>query len=107
MRTVILVIAVFATGVLVGKKYGYQEGMSAQQQLPKEVVKKAEFFETPEEYLAPITTQTTTVVYQCDGRKHCSEMRSQAEAEYFLANCPQVQMDGDHDGRPCEQQFGH
>lgn len=44
----------------------------------------------------------------CDGRKHCSQMRSCPEAKYFLANCPDVKMDGDNDGIPCEEQLcGH
>lgn len=42
---------------------------------------------------------------RCDGRRHCSQMRSCAEARYFLANCPNVEMDGDRDGIPCEQQW--
>lgn len=41
----------------------------------------------------------------CDGRKHCSQMRSCPEAKYFLANCPGVKMDGDNDGIPCEEQW--
>jgi hypothetical protein len=46
--------------------------------------------------------------FKCDGRKYCSQMTSCAEAEYFLANCPGVKMDGDHDGIPCEEQHcGH
>ncbi len=40
--------------------------------------------------------------YKCDGRQHCSQMTSRAEAEYFIRNCPNVKMDGDHDGIPCE-----
>ena len=27
------------------------------------------------------------------------------EAKYFLANCPAVKMDGDHNGVPCERQW--
>ena len=42
---------------------------------------------------------------QCDGRQHCSQMASCAEAKYFLANCPNTKMDGDGDGIPCEQQL--
>ncbi|MBW8313115.1 MAG: cold shock domain-containing protein [Rhizobium sp.] len=42
--------------------------------------------------------------YQRDGRNHCSEMNSCEEAEYFLEHCPGTQMDGDGDGRPCENQ---
>jgi hypothetical protein len=41
----------------------------------------------------------------CDGRTYCSQMTSCAEAKYFLAHCPNVKMDGDHDGIPCEQQW--
>jgi cold shock CspA family protein len=40
--------------------------------------------------------------FHCDGRQHCSQMHSRAEAEYFLRNCPDTKMDGDHDGIPCE-----
>ncbi|HJV70257.1 cold shock domain-containing protein [Ideonella sp.] len=43
--------------------------------------------------------------FHCDGRTHCSQMTSCAEAKFFLKNCPGVQMDGNHDGEPCEQQW--
>ncbi|OYU74422.1 MAG: calcium-binding protein [Burkholderiales bacterium PBB5] len=43
--------------------------------------------------------------YRCDGRKHCSQMTSCAEATYFLRHCPGVMMDGDGDGIPCEDQW--
>ena len=43
--------------------------------------------------------------FSCDGRIHCSQMRSAAEAKFFIAHCPNTHMDGDHDGIPCEQQF--
>ena len=43
--------------------------------------------------------------FACDGRIHCSQMTSCAEATYFLRNCPGVKMDGDNDGIPCEQQW--
>ncbi len=45
------------------------------------------------------------VNFKCDGRTMCSQMTSCAEATYFLQNCPTVKMDGDNDGRPCEQQW--
>lgn len=44
--------------------------------------------------------------YRCDGRIHCSQMRSYDEAVYFLRNCPGTKMDGNNDGVPCERQFG-
>ena len=43
--------------------------------------------------------------YRCDGRQHCSQMTSCAEAKFFLKNCPDPKMDGNHDGVPCEQQW--
>lgn len=43
--------------------------------------------------------------FKCDSRTHCSQMRSCAEAKFFLANCPGVKMDGDRNGIPCEQQW--
>lgn len=48
--------------------------------------------------------------FTCDGRTHCSQMTSCAEATYFLQNCPGVKMDGGDgkgrpDGVPCESQL--
>jgi hypothetical protein len=49
-----------------------------------------------------------TTQFRCDGRQHCSQMSSCAEAKFFLANCPGTKMDGDRDGIPCEEQLcGH
>ncbi|MDF9387606.1 excalibur calcium-binding domain-containing protein [Vibrio sp. 1151_11] len=42
------------------------------------------------------------VQFSCDGRQHCSQMTSRAEAVYFIQNCPNTKMDGDYDGIPCE-----
>lgn len=46
-----------------------------------------------------------TASFQCDGRTHCSQMTSCAEAQFFLNNCPGVKMDGNNDGEPCEAQW--
>lgn len=43
--------------------------------------------------------------FSCDGRQYCSQMKSCAEAKYFLANCPGPKMDGDGNGIPCEKQW--
>lgn len=43
--------------------------------------------------------------FRCDGRQHCSQMSSYDEAKFFIANCPNMKMDGDGDGEPCEDQF--
>lgn len=49
--------------------------------------------------------QAVLPAFRCDGRTHCSQMTSCAEATFFLHNCPNVQMDGDNDGVPCERQL--
>jgi hypothetical protein len=43
--------------------------------------------------------------FKCDGRTRCSQMTSCAEATFFIRNCPDTKMDGDHDGVPCESQW--
>lgn len=40
--------------------------------------------------------------FKCDGRQYCSQMSSMNEAIFFINNCPNTKMDGDHDGNPCE-----
>jgi len=52
-----------------------------------------------------IDVATTSRRFACDGRQYCSQMRSCAEATFFLRNCPGVKMDGDNDGIPCERQW--
>jgi endonuclease YncB( thermonuclease family) len=60
---------------------------------------------------APVTAPPVNVAGQagaqrrCDGRTRCAQMTSCAEATWFLKNCPGVQMDGNHDGVPCERQW--
>ncbi len=51
------------------------------------------------------TVQSSGQNFKCDGRIHCSQMRSYEEAVFFLRNCPGVKMDGNNDGVPCERQF--
>jgi len=48
------------------------------------------------------TNDKTKTRFKCDGRQYCSQMTSREEAEYFIRNCPNTKMDGDHDGIPCE-----
>lgn len=53
-----------------------------------------------------LTSSTSSgSIFQCDGRCYCSQMTSCEEAKYFLRNCPNTEMDGDHDGVPCESQW--
>ena len=55
-------------------------------------------------HTVPLAVEAAGPQFSCDGRTHCSQMHSCAEARYFLAHCPGTKMDGDGDGEPCEQQ---
>lgn len=57
---------------------------------------------SPELFIPDPTKVIQTHSFTCDGRQHCSQMRSRAEAEYFNNHCPNTKMDGDSDGIPCE-----
>ena len=51
------------------------------------------------------TSSVKTSSFKCDGRTYCSQMTSCEEATFFLRNCPNVKMDGNNDGVPCEKQW--
>ena len=55
--------------------------------------------------IAPAPAPATTASFSCDGRQHCSQMSSCAEASFFNNSCPNTKMDGNNDGVPCEQQW--
>jgi cold shock CspA family protein len=74
---------------------GQERIASLDQQAPKSRVIPSTF-----EVRSPSTTEP--IRFQCDGRVHCSQMRSCEEAEFFLRHCPDTKMDGDGDGLPCE-----
>jgi len=70
--------------------------------------------DTSEPLARPVATeepvsvlQPTAASFRCDGRQHCSQMTSCAEATFFLNNCPGVKMDnhGNGNGVPCEKQW--
>jgi cold shock CspA family protein len=58
--------------------------------------------ESPPVVSAP---QSQSSRFSCDGRTTCSQMTSCDEATFFLENCPNTRMDGNHDGEPCETQW--
>jgi len=43
--------------------------------------------------------------FSCEGKTYCSQMTSCDEAKFYLANCPNVKIDGNNDGEPCERQL--
>ncbi|GAB3293851.1 hypothetical protein GCM10027450_14000 [Pseudidiomarina andamanensis] len=40
--------------------------------------------------------------FHCDGRLYCPQMKSRAEAEFFLEFCPGTYLDDNKNGIPCE-----
>lgn len=52
---------------------------------------------------APLYSSPPPSGFRCDGRVRCTQMTSCAEAKFFLASCPGVEMDADYNGIPCEQ----
>jgi len=62
---------------------------------------------SPATYVSPEPRKEASeqIVYRCEGKVHCSQMRSCEEAMYYLENCPGTKLDGDGDGIPCESQW--
>ena len=86
-------LLIYALIAFAGWTY-YQKNMA-----PTQVEARIE----PQAFRAPATaTANPAEQFSCDGRQHCSQMRSRPEAEFFLRNCPNTKMDGDRDGIPCE-----
>ena len=83
--TVLGVLAIAAIGA-----YGYKQ------------LNRASPVSSPTQSAVQVSPSAT---FKCDGRTMCSQMTSCAEAEYFLQHCPNIQMDGNNDGEPCEQQW--
>jgi cold shock CspA family protein len=73
---------------------------------PVQLLKQQEPPRSPSKPLviAPPEAKTN---FQCDGRSRCNQMTSCQEATLFLKNCLGMQMDGNHDGIPCEEQWCH
>lgn len=93
VRVVMLIVMAIA-GAIGAKEYRERAAPAPLTQAPPTMARPA---------TAPLIA--TTPHFQCDGRIHCSQMRSCEEATFFLKNCPGTRMDGDGDGIPCEDQW--
>lgn len=129
--TIIMAVIVLSLIAVVGLYWGYsayQHHQQAKQQQLQQLIaeqqtiisqQRAAHGDLPEKILVePVARSTPTPQvkatnqplhaakdFQCDGREHCSQMRSYEEAVFFNQYCPNTKMDGDGDGIPCEQQF--
>ena len=90
----------------VTKPESFKPSESVSAKLPEPIVSSANKEPQPT-YIFPETTSkpSNRKAFSCDGRRHCSQMTSCAEAMYFIQNCPNTKMDGDEDGIPCERQW--
>lgn len=95
--------------VAVNKYNHYQSNEQFNSQTP--VITNADLATFDEQYPKIVITKSvipksvipkSTQNFTCDGRQHCSQMTSLAEAVFFINNCPNTKMDGDRDGDPCE-----
>ena len=93
--TIIILIAI----VLAGSWFAYNHYQSYRKRI--ELSNMA-----PEAIVTTLPTKISSS-FTCDGRVHCSEMRSCEEAQFFVNNCPGTKMDGDHDGKACEERCGY
>jgi cold shock CspA family protein len=87
------IVAIVCVGLAVGVRYGRHPQASQ-----------------PINAFAPPTSHepsgdASQPAYRCDGRTRCSQMTSCAEATWMSTHCSGTQMDGNHDGVPCEQQW--
>lgn len=105
MKGILLIVAVtFTAGMLAGK-FVFRDALAATAPCQNSTAVGS----VPDEYLAPMAPGEISIPskpkFSCDGRQHCSQMTSKDEARFFLNNCPNTKMDGDHDGDPCEMEF--
>jgi hypothetical protein len=92
---VVLIFLVIAIGA-----FGYQRlGLSTATK-PTELKNNA--LTSDEMLKRAFSHSESNSTFSCDGRQHCSQMTSRAEAEFFIRHCPGTKMDGDNDGIPCE-----
>ena len=89
---------ILVAGLVVGGAWGYKQFAASK--------KRMELSSQPATPEADLSTRSSsTSAFVCDGRTHCSQMTSCAEATWFINHCPGTQMDGNNDGVPCESQW--
>jgi micrococcal nuclease len=55
----------------------------------------------------PVTSQPPSQPFTCAGKRYCGQMRSCAEAYFYLTRCGVHALDGDGNGVPCEALCGN
>jgi predicted negative regulator of RcsB-dependent stress response len=96
MKNIVVILIIVGLGW-----YGNQKYRAHQQKLLSDTSETTMEYVANSEPDAPINSNQ----FKCDGRTHCSQMTSCEEAKFYLNNCPDTKMDGNHDGVPCEKQW--
>ena len=102
----ISVLAIITCGVLLFRHYKINDTIDQNIDSMKTMFEQPQDSPQPETRPSP-APEKITQNFRCDGRTHCSQMNSCDEAKFFLQNCPNVKMDGNRDGIPCERQWCH
>lgn len=100
MRKIILLVILLIPGWKAYERYG-QEFSQINDTSQYAISTQAALDDAPDIDIRPSSRSRFT----CDGRVYCSQMKSCDEAKYFVEHCPNVKMDGNHDGIPCEKQW--
>lgn len=100
-RLIILILM----GLAAWQAYGQYQGRARQHAGASDSLAAVDAEEQEARPAAFKPGQLSSERFSCDGRQHCSQMHSCEEATFFLKNCPDTKMDGDHDGVPCERQW--
>lgn len=99
MRKIILLVILVALGWKGYERYGHINQLNT---TPEHALStQTELEDSP----AIEVRSSGRSTFACDGRVYCSQMTSCDEAKYFVEHCPNVKMDGNHDGVPCEKQW--
>lgn len=93
--TTLFLIAIVCIAVFLGGRAFYQ-----QTRQPKNITINSVSQTSP----ARSDNLQTPTNFKCEGKQHCSQMASCEEAAFYLKNCPDVKIDGDNDGVPCERE---
>jgi cold shock CspA family protein len=90
----VLILVVIGIGAFVFQRLGLSTAFTPAQHIPNTPISSGSLLDR--------TFSESNANFSCDGRQHCSQMTSRAEAKYFINHCPNTKMDGDRDGIACE-----
>jgi hypothetical protein len=80
MKNLLIIAALAALAALAWFGYGKYKAISTQPVI--------DFTASAAESPAQAAPAVVSSQFSCDGRTHCSQMRSRAEATYFIQHCP-------------------